>query len=369
MAQLDDALAYWKVADYEGSGDLLEGKGDGYGPDLVLTGCLFLEPEGYQSPSTPGTQFCYFPNVANNYVRCEGLSVSTAYDFTVTYKDDTTDTGDVTTDGSGHAYFNGIDTEFQDKSVKSIQIVPDGGGAQVAFADFTDRTAVQQPFATFTGDEGKTWTFGRPNDGYRMCVVSHMLLLINGTGTDKFTGVDNDALDWSGQTDDWTILAIMRIYPGHNGGVFFKKGAFGADEGWAIQGLSSDNVRLYYASPGMDRAINWVGGKDGNLWAYAGCYQHDRATESEYYSDDTLRGSDTFAINDMSNSEPIRGGVDKWGTNKADYEFLAAACWDRTLSGSDVAEAKTELLTKTPTGGSGVSGLSRSAMLGLSLGL
>jgi len=58
MSILDDAVAFWRVSDYSGSGDLLDGSGNSH--DAAITGARFLKPDPMQ--------YVYFPGLSGNYL-------------------------------------------------------------------------------------------------------------------------------------------------------------------------------------------------------------------------------------------------------------------------------------------------------------
>ena len=91
MSVLDRAVAYWAAKDYSGSGDLLDGSGNGHHAQLGSTpGADTNDP--LKLPYT-GTQYAYFPGSAGNEVSVAGLSNSTPFDYTVTYLDDSSEVG------------------------------------------------------------------------------------------------------------------------------------------------------------------------------------------------------------------------------------------------------------------------------------
>lgn len=106
--------------------------------------------------TTTGVRACIFNSVASNTVTLAGLANSTTYDMTITYHDDTTDTHELTTSGAGVMTFAAAtDAKFTNKQVKTIVIVPDGGGATVDTVDFT---AQAQGTRSFTTGGGRTVT-------------------------------------------------------------------------------------------------------------------------------------------------------------------------------------------------------------------
>lgn len=102
-----------------------------------------------------GGRVAHFPGVAGNTVGIAGLAAATTYDWTVTYEDDTTASGSTASDGAGVLTLGGVTAEFNDVLVKSIEVEPNGGGATVAFVDFT---VLQQGVRSFVSDTGQVVT-------------------------------------------------------------------------------------------------------------------------------------------------------------------------------------------------------------------
>jgi len=305
------------------------------------------EPDGYVDYDNPGTQYAYFPGTANNNVSVAGLSNSTTYDFTVTYSDDTTAAGTEDSDGSGNLVLGNDQSEFDDKKVKSINVYPDGGtgsGDTVAFADFTDRTAIVEPFASFTGDEGKTWTINRSATGAKSTIVDYPMFMLH---TDDYLEVaDHDDLDF-GASDDFTVLLVGRTYDSGNQHFFFakKESRANSHEGYMIRKLADDTWGGEIAD-GTTEEDHSHGAVTSGTRTEMALVRDVTGNTVESYQDAVASGSPTTDdTNDLSSAVPLlvgAGGVTP--SNYQDGEFFGAAIFDSALSTDDLATAADELM-------------------------
>ncbi len=101
--------------------------------------------------------YLYFPGVVGDNVEIT-LAVTTIYDYTVTYKDDTTATGTETSDGGGVLTLGDDQANFSAKGVKLIDVTADGGGATLAYIDTSALTQAELDAASFTATPGGTVT-------------------------------------------------------------------------------------------------------------------------------------------------------------------------------------------------------------------
>lgn len=155
-------------------------------------------------PAAGGGQVTYFPGTASNQVTVP-LTVSTIYDYTVTYHDDSTAVGSETSDGSGVLALGGVQANFLAKRVKTIDVTADGGGSTLALYD---SALASEPFASITDSLSKVWTLGRSTSGVPLTVVDRPMVVFD--GVDDYLEVPDHAdLDF-GASDSFTVVAAGR---------------------------------------------------------------------------------------------------------------------------------------------------------------
>jgi len=153
-------------------------------------------------------QVYWASGVADNAWTVSGLSNSTAYDYTVTYMDDSTATGEETTDGSGNLVLGGAQSNFDDKYVKSIDVYTDGGAPSVdtvAYADFTNTTDFTPGMTSaYTDAYSKDWTPARSASGFVMDIINRNCL--QGAGSHYVVVPNRSDLDFA---DEDAVLAAV----------------------------------------------------------------------------------------------------------------------------------------------------------------
>lgn len=210
------------------------------------------------------------------------------------------------------------------------------GGAPTIVANMNPNLALD-PYLSFVGALGETWTFNRPTQGRKLVVADRPLLAF---GTDDYAAMmfDHPAFD-PGATGKFTAIVAMRYYgdtPGHQV-VFSKRQITGSTPGWEL--ARNTNV------PGGIRCdvsdgTNASGVQPSNAFKDVGPVAASMILSGRGASGITLyKGSvslgsgTTTAVGAIDAPGPLQlGARDTPPAAFADFEFLAAVYFDRDLS-------------------------------------
>jgi hypothetical protein len=217
--------------------------------------------------------------------------------------------------------------------------------------DFTNRTTVVEPFATFTesSTNAATVTFNRSGtSNYITTLVDRPMWILDGSD-DYLAVADHSDLD-PGALGDFAVMFAGRIYdatPAANSVFAAKKTGTGTAAGYA---LWVDTAGAAYAEIG-DGTDDANDNKTTALTAGQGFVHTGVRNVSdddiETFIDGTGTGTpttdDTTAT--LANAEELRlGRYSGAGANYLQGEIHAVAFWREALTDTDVAAAGTELL-------------------------
>ena len=351
---LDQAYAAWRAGDTPVGGGQPDVSGQGadhpaqYGsaPGADVNDPLRLVPDGWVDYDNPGTQVTHFPGTANNHLSVGGLANATAYDYTVTYADDTTAAGEETTDGAGNLVLGGVQANFNAEEVKTINVYPDGGtgvGDTVAFADLTDRVLVTPEVAAFVDAYGLTWTVSRSAAGRKLAVVPQPILLL---GTDDYLEVaDHADLDFAAD-ESFTVVSLWRTYGTPGATEFFLHKRAGGDEGYLLRfnGAARDVKAFIEATNTTSTADDTVAvSVAGQLFSAA--LVRDVANDKLHAAlDGTLSAGTTDATTaTLETTYPVHIGSDHVPDGFINGEFIGAAIFRSALTGAQIITAGNEL--------------------------
>lgn len=333
---LDRAIAYWRASEYSGAGAWLDESGNGHDAQFGSTaGADSNDPLFLPYASV---QYAYFPGSSGNHVSVAGLANTTVYDYTVTYLDDTTDVGSESSDGSGNLVLGGAQANFVGKSVKDVSVVPDGGGAEVAGADFTSQPV--EPFATFVGREGLTWTCARTAAGKKLAIVDRAMFLL---GTDDYFEIaDHADLDFAAG-EDFTIMLVFRTYAPTETSLILSKRSLSAPPGYDLQ-LFGGNVFLTVRDAA--NAQPSVGAPAAGELARAAGRRDTTAGEVDALLDGVAGASIADPTTDLTNAVPLRIGrsAGAGSPSYANMEVVAAAIVREALTDAEIVELGTALV-------------------------
>ncbi len=219
----------------------------------------------------------------------------------------------------------------------------EGVGTLQFDADFTNQTAVTEPFATFAeaSSNAATVTFNRASTGVMLTVVDRPAMLL---GTDDLFIVPDDAALDFGATDDYTIMAAFRTDSTVNNARVLQKRS---TPGYILSLRSAENTYRFQQfddaaqSTTVDTTTN-LGDRLAHVW-----------TAIRDTTDDDLQSfmdgvSDSSAVTDtttgtMANANDFHIGALNAGTAHFDGEIHAIVVWGEALSDFDVAAATAEL--------------------------
>ncbi len=318
-----------QLRNYSGSGDWLDETGNGH--DAEFVGPLFL-------PWT-GQDYAQFSGISGDNVQVT-LAVSTIYDYTVTYEDDTSDTGTETSDGSGVVTFGDTDVKFAGLDVATIDVVPDGGGATLALFDASLAT---EPFDSFTDSEAELWTINRTGTGQGFYFVKEP---VAGLHTDDyFNTVDDDALDYAAD-ESFTTLTVYRP---HNVSAFqiilTKNQQEGDGTGYTLYQQSNGSV-FAWLGEGPTLTFDASSTLSVRVSYVAGMRRDTSADELEVILD-TPGGTPATdnTIGSLANARPLRIGATALPTPLffLDAEIMADVMFRFVLTDTQIAEAVTQL--------------------------
>lgn len=335
MAVIDSAELLLQAKNYTGTGDWLD---EANSHDAQFgTGTPGTNDPQFLAHT--GDNYLYFNGSASNYVQIT-LAVSTTYDITITYEDDTTDTGTFTTTGGGVGSLGGTDAKFASMKVKLIDVYPDGGGATVALFDAALAT---EPFATVTDTYAKVWTIVR--GAYGMYLVDRPMF---GLHTDDYFQIADEAGLRFADGEEWTYLLAVRVHWALAWSRVFRKNQFDTSAGYQMHmgatGLVPQPSAHDTSNDGWDqsaamtlRELGVVGGR----W-------DETAGELEAFADGTGSGSPySGAMGSISNTRDLFIGCAEGSSSFSAIQVVAVALWRSALSDADVATAGDELLALT----------------------
>ena len=222
-------------------------------------------------------------------------------------------------------------------------VVPDGGGATQASADFTDTADVAEPFASFIGGEGKTWTINRSATGVKLAVVDRDLCLL-GTG-DYFQVPHHAGLNFADGVD-WSILLAFRGYGTPVGGDTLIAKRDVAPVGYTFP---DNGTPLYYADlhDGVNQIFSAAPNRSyiaGELFVLAYTFEEGVALEQYWDGVNTSTQTVIAALGDMSNTVDLFIGSSAASGGYSDIEFMGAAIFREALDLADIVQAGNELL-------------------------
>jgi hypothetical protein len=227
-------------------------------------------------------------------------------------------------------------------------IIKNGIDGTVVFdADFTDRSNVVEPYATFTESQGATVTINRSATGAKSQIVDQPRFELH--TDDYFEIADHADLDF-GASDSFTVMVKWRHYGTVTNGLAL---------------LQKGNPTRYYLAEGAANTIG-CGARDGtDLVAASGAVNTAgvaRLTAGvrvpgvsgtlESWKDGVGNGTvDASAVGDTSSDLPLRIGADSTPANFGDFEFIGAAIFRSALTPAEIITAGNELQGIVAAGG------------------
>jgi len=247
------------------------------------------------------------------------------------------------------AYANGSAGMLQGK-VANVRIYSDLTETTLEFdADFTDRSALTEPFATFTegSPNAATITLNRSATDHKLTIVDRAMFLLG--GGDYFGIADHADLDFAGG-DDFTVMAAGRFYdntPAGNGQLINKRRS-GSSEGYQLLNHTSVPIRFLIGDGPTTSIDDSPNPTNGQAFVVAG-RRDTTADEVEAFLDGIGSGSpatDTTTAS-LANADPLLIGARTFDLDEAlDGEIYAVALWREALSDADVVIAENELLAR-----------------------
>jgi len=232
--------------------------------------------------------------------------------------------------------------------VYEAQILDGIGGTLEFDADFTDTSAVTEPFATFTeaSSNAATVTINRSSTGRKSTVVDQDMFLL---GTDDYFEVADDAgLDFTDQ--DLTVMAAMRSYdvtPAAVQVLVAKKDGGGVTAGYRLVLLTNASIEGGFGDGTFQSNDTESSVTDGTAAVVAA---QRKASEDvvEAFIDGVSGGGTTENTNStFANAFPLRVGANSNATTEFwDGEIHAVALWRRALSDAEIASIDISQLTR-----------------------
>jgi len=215
-------------------------------------------------------------------------------------------------------------------------------------ADFTDTTALTEPFATFVeaSSNAATVTINRAASGLVSTVVDRPMFLL---GTDDYFEIPDHAnLDFANGDDFTAMVAGRRLIAPTASDKLLDKRVGSFDQGYKIDfGTTAGRVDVLVedtaAASAGDTTANTTAGQ-----AFIVALRRDDSTpELEAFLDGVGTGSpSTTATADLSGNTPLRiGALSAATSNFFDGEIHAVVLWREALSDADVATAGAELVS------------------------
>ncbi len=212
-------------------------------------------------------------------------------------------------------------------------------------ADFTDRTAATEPFATFTegSPNAATVTLNRSATGRKLTVVDCALMLL---GTNDYFDIADDAgLDFAND-EDFTVMVAGRIYDVTPATVqaFVNKRAAAA-AGWTLRKPTSTPAQFLIHDGAGTQNDTSKSLTDGQSFVVAGV-RNTTDDDLEAFLDGTGSGTPTTdpTTASLANATPMSIGSRNAGTDQfLDGEIHAVVLWREALTDADVLRAGLEL--------------------------
>ena len=215
-------------------------------------------------------------------------------------------------------------------------------------ADFTDTTALTEPFATFTegSSNAATVTINRTATGRKATVVDRPQMLF---GTDDFFEILDDAGLNFDLTEDFTIMVMARtedVTPASTGILAGKKASISISDGYILY-LQTDGGLFAFIGDGTKQTFDKkdIAISDGTMFVAAGV-RNTTDDDIEAFADGSGSGSPTTdaSTSSLTNTEVFQIGRVTGGTPSF-YEgsIMAVVLFREALSDGDVARAGNEL--------------------------
>jgi hypothetical protein len=228
-------------------------------------------------------------------------------------------------------------------------IVKDGiDGTTVFDADFTDRSNVVEPFATFTEDSSNaaTVTINRSSSGRKSSVVDYPLFLL---GTDDYFEIADHADLNFGANDSFTLMVLMRDYGAvaYHAYICKRTNVATASVGYLLYRGAADIVKLEISDGTTEDADSGVDltGVTGLLTALAGV-RDTGADTLEVFNDATSAGPSTDdTTGTLTNTNDLYvGALADASAYYVEGEIFAYTIWRSALNDSVQVAAIQELL-------------------------
>tara|TARA_R110000824_G_scaffold16633_9_gene68767 strand:+ start:379 stop:3546 length:3168 start_codon:yes stop_codon:yes gene_type:complete len=233
--------------------------------------------------------------------------------------------------------------------IRRAQVYTGIAGTLVFDADFTDKTAVAEPFATFTegSSNGATVTINRGATGALAAVEDRGMYVLDGSN-DYLTVPDDANLDFAAD-ESFTLMFFGRVYdttPSTIGIPLSKRDSLGSgDVGYSLFINTIGQVGLHISDGSGSVSCRFTGGLTAGEAFVATGVRNVVDDDLTFFMDgvagtpatDTTTGT-------LANSVAFNLGADgRPATFFGPGEFFGAALWREALSDADVATAGTEL--------------------------
>lgn len=318
-------------------------------------------PGGTNDPLSLGQgeplAYVYFPGSSGNSLTIT-LAISTAYFYTITYSDGTTDTDTQTSDGSGVLTFGGTDAKFAGLKVRRILITTDADhNTTVADVLAYDIRYWNNTRTSLTAVQGQTVTVNRTTTSARIvdCVDAPGLML----GTDDYLEVASHAnLEPTG-TLGFTAVVVLHGYASATQMLLGKKDtAADTTAGWSLRTNGAGNAIASVADGSTIVSTGTGSFKTGRdfavVWRLTPQMVLGRSISAiDAVDPPVFATADASALTRASfaNNVPFRIGAIGNATPAvfASIVFRAGAIWQRALSDVELQRALWELGKGVPT--------------------
>ncbi len=198
--------------------------------------------------------------------------------------------------------------------------------------DFTANTN----HSSFTCTTGQTVTINRATSGRKSAMVTRAVWLL---GTDDYFEVPDDALLDFSESEDFTIVAVVRMHatPTSGGRILSKESA---TAGWYLSTNGTTYQPSFVITDGtITRTANGSTETAGTLVLLGGVRS---AAANIYAVNGSTLGSATTdtTTTTLANASVLRVGRNANGTNYADMELLAVAVYRSALTTNDLSAIK-----------------------------
>ena len=220
-------------------------------------------------------------------------------------------------------------------------IIKDGiAGTTVFDADFTDRTNVVEPYATFTEDSvnAAEVTISRSATGLKSAIISQPVFLL---ATDDYLEVaDHADLDF-GAADSFTVIGLFRSYdvtPAADMALVFKKDNLTTSVGYGLYNDAGGAGRFLIADSVADDEDDAPAITNGEMFSLAGV-RDVVGGDIEGYTDGVGSGTpvaDSTTLT-IANAFPLRiGSRSNAAASFLDGEFFGAAIFRYALTAEEI---------------------------------